>query len=228
MKQKKTLFSLICFAIILIIAVPLWSAVAKASPAVEGLSGPTPDLQAAANSPVVSLTGGWNLISLPIMPLNTSIENVLAPLAYPYDLISVWHYDTCGDEWLAHGEGHTSLETMEAGKAYWVRMRHPDEQHWDPAVSGTYPYTLWLFGTKTPMPPSMPAGHEVCAGWNMVGFTSTEEMAPEDYLRSFSPSEYGPIYGWDPYLADWIRNPDKLVPGRGYWIPFSAAGTVYP
>ena len=62
----------------------------------------------------------------------------------------------------------------------------------------------------------------------MVGFRSTEEMAPEDHLGAFSPSEYGAIYGWDPYLQDWVTNPDKLVPGRGYWIPFSVGGAVQP
>lgn len=229
MTIKKTLWSLVCFIIILGLAIPPWSAIVKASPAVEVGNGRHAATHALDdNSLGVSLTGGWNLISLPVVPFDTSIESVLAPLAFPYDLISVWYYDRCEDEWLVYGEGHTSLKTMEAGNAYWVRMRYPDEQHWDPAVSGTYPYRLWVFGTKAPMPPSLPSAHEVCAGWNMVGFTSVEEMAPEDYLREFSPSEYGTIYGWDPYLADWVRNPDKLVPGCGYWIPFSGEGTIHP
>lgn len=65
-------------------------------------------------------------------------------------------------------------------------------------------------------------------GWVVWGIGMVLEMAPGDYLREFSPWEYGAIYGWDPYLQDWISNPDKLVPGRGYWIPFSAAGTINP
>lgn len=228
MKQKNALCSLICFTIILSIAMPLWSTAVRASPAVEVRSPHDSGLYTAGeNSPGVSLTGGWNLISLPIVPFNTSIESVLAPLAFPYDLISVWYYDCCEDEWLVYGNGHSTPNTMEAGKAYWVRMRYPEEQHGDPTVSGTYPYALWVFGTKAPMPPGLPSAYAVCAGWNMVGFRSMEDMAPEDYLGDFSPSEYGAIYGWDPYLQDWITNPDKLVPGRGYWIPFSVAGTIY-
>jgi len=229
MKEKKALWSLICFIIILSLAIPLWSAVVKASPAIEVWNRHNFDLHAVGeNSGGVSLTGGWNLISLPIVPLDTSIESVLAPLSFPYDLISVWYYDCCEDEWLVYGNGYTSLETMEDGKAYWVRMRYPDEQDPDPTVSGTYPYTLWVFGTIAPMPPDLPSAYDVCQGWNMVGFRSVEDMAPEDYLSAFSPSEYGAIYGWDPYLEDWIRNPDKLVPGCGYWIPFSVAGTIHP
>jgi hypothetical protein len=227
--SKKTLCTLICLGVILTVALSLWSAAASASPAL-GISGAHgSDHYAPGDSaPGVSLTGGWNLISLPIIPFDTSIESVLAPLAFPYDLLSVWYYDRCEDQWLVYGEGHTRLKTMEAGKAYWVRMRDPDDQHPDPEISGTYPYALWIFGTSAPMPPSLPSSYNVCAGWNMVGFRSTEEMAPADYLREFSPSEYGAIYGWEAYLQDWISNPDKLVPGRGYWIPFSAAGTIHP
>jgi hypothetical protein len=53
------------------------------------------------------------------------------------------------------------------------------------------------------MPPNLPSSYDVCKGWNMVGFRSVEDMAPEDYLGSFSPSEYGAIYGWDPYLPNY-------------------------
>lgn len=231
MKEKNTLWSLICFVIILSLAIPLWSAVVKACPALEIRNQHDFDLYAVENNSISpSLTGGWNLISLPIVPFNTSIESVLASLAFPYDLISVWYYDSCEDEWLVYGNGDTgfkTLKTMEDGKAYWVRMRYPDEQSSDPTVSGTYPYTLWVFGTKAPMPPDLPSAYDVCKGWNMVGFRSMEDMAPEDYLEAFSPSEYGAIYGWDPYLQDWITNPDKLVVGYGYWIPFSVGGKFY-
>ena len=232
MKEKNALSRLICFIIILSLAIPLWSAVVKASPALE--VGNRHDLNlytVGENSGGMSLMGGWNLISLPIVPFDTSIESVLSSLAFPYDVISVWYYDCCEDEWLVYGNGGTTfntLKTMEDGKAYWILMRYPDEQHWDPAVSGTYPYNLWVFGNKAPMPPGLPSSYDVCTGWNMIGFRSVEDMAPEDYLGAFSPSEYGSIYGWDPYLQDWVTNPDKLVPGYGYWIPFSVTGAICP
>jgi len=232
MKENNVLSRIISFIIILSVAILLWSAVVKASPAVEVGNRQDLDLYTIGeNSGGVSLMGGWNLISLPIVPFDTSIESVLSSLAFPYDLVSVWYYDCCEDEWLVYVNGYTTfntLKTMEDGKAYWILMRYPDEQHRDPAVSGTYPYTLWVFGMKAPMPPGLPSSYDVCTGWNMVGFRSVEDMAPEDYLEAFSPSEYGAIYGWDPYLQDWVTNPDKLLPGYGYWIPFSVAGAIQP
>jgi hypothetical protein len=232
MKGRKALCSLICSTIILGMAIPLWPPVVKASPAVGVSSQYDSDLYAVGEgSGGVSLMGGWNLISLPIVPFDTSIESVLAPLDFPNDLLSVWYYDCCEGEWLVYVNGDTgfkTLTTMEDGKAYWVRMRYPEEQDPDPSISGTYLYALWVFGTKAPMPPGLPSYYDVCEGWNMIGFRCIEEMTPDDYLEAFSPSDYGAIYGWDPYLQDWVTNPDRLVPGHGYWIPFSVGGAIHP
>jgi len=177
--------------------------------------------------------GGWNLISLPIVPFDTDIADVLAAMDRPDQLKSVWYFDQCQNPAADLGEWHVydattgtgDLDTIEAGKAYWFCMLRPGDADYD---AGAFPVSLWVFGTKAPMPPDVPSSYDVCEGWNMVGFRSTEEMAPQDYLRDFDPSEYGGIYGWDPYLQDWITNPDTLVPGHGYWIPFSVAGAIHP
>jgi len=107
-------------------------------------------------------------------------------------------------------------------------MRYPDEQHWGPAVSGTYPYRPWVFGKKAPMCPGLLSSYDVCTDWNIIGFRSVEDTAPEDYLEAFSPSEHSAICGCDPYIQDWVTNPGKLVPGSGCWIPFSVAGAIHP
>ena len=104
-------------------------------------------------------------------------------------------------------------------------MLSPGDAGYD---ASAFPVSLWIFGTEAPMPPDLPSSYDVCKGWNMVGFRSIQQMAPHDYLGTFDPSEYGAIYGWDPYLQDWIRNPGSLVPGYGYWIPFSVAGAIRP
>jgi len=168
MKGRKALCSLTCFAIILSMAIPFWSPVVKASSVIRISGRHDSDLYTVGESSGgVSLTGGWNLISLPIVPFDTSIDSVLASLAFPYDLISIWYYDSCEGEWLVYGNGDTgfqTLTTMEDGKAYWVRMRYPEEQHSDPSISGTYPYALWVFGTNAQMPPDLPSSYDVCEG----------------------------------------------------------------
>jgi len=234
MKEKKALWSLICFTIILSMAIRPLSTVVRASAAVDVQSHHASRLHTVGNSsPGVLLTGGWNLISLPIMPFDTDIADVLAAMSRSDQLKSVWYFDQCEDPAPDLGKWHVydattgtgDLSTIEAGKAYWFLMRSPVDAGYDPSA---FPISLWVFGTQAPMPPDLPSAYDVCKGWNMVGFRSAEEMATKDYLADFSPSDYGAIYGWDPYLQDWIINPDKLVPGHGYWIPFSVAGSIHP
>lgn len=233
MKEKKALWSLICCIILSMATLPL-STVVRASSAVGVPGQQHSDPYTVGNSsPGLLLTGDWNLISLPLMPFDTDIADVLAAMNRSDQLKSVWYFDQCEDPAPDLGKWHVydattgtgDLDTLEAGKAYWFLMLSPGDAGYD---ASAFPVSLWVFGTEAPMPPNLPSSYDVCKGWNMVGFRSVEEMAPEDYLGSFSPSEYGAIYGWDPYLQDWITNPDKLVPGHGYWIPFSVAGAIHP
>ena len=81
----------------------------------------------------------WNLISLPLVPFDTNLTNMLASvdlldyetylasygLVVQSNLLSIWNYD-------AHGQGleglwgwATSLTTIEDGKAYWFRLSYP-------------------------------------------------------------------------------------------------------
>lgn len=141
MKKQRALSALICSTIILSLVISFSSPAIRASTAVDVPSQHDSVLHTVGESSGgVSLTAGWNLISLPIVPFDTSIESVLASLAFPYDLISVWYYDCCEGEWLVYDNGDTGFKTltiMEDGKAYWVHMRYPEGQHSDPAVSGT-------------------------------------------------------------------------------------------
>jgi hypothetical protein len=234
MKEKKALWSLICCTIILSMATLPLSTVVRGSSAVgvpgQQHSGP---YTVGNSSPGLLLTGGWNLISLPLIPFDTDIADVLAAMNRSDQLKSVWYFDQCEDPAPDLGKWHVydattgtgDLNTLEAGKAYWFLMLSPGDAGYD---ASAFPVSLWVFGTEAPMPPDLQSSYDLCKGWNMVGFRSVEEMAPQDYLGTFDPSEYGAIYGWDSYLQDWIANPDKLVPGRGYWIPFSVAGAIHP
>ena len=234
MKEEKVLCGLFCFTVILSMAIAPLSTVVRASSAVGVPSQRDSGLYTVGNgSPGVLLMGSWNLISLPVMPFDNSIESVLAAMNRSDQLKSVWYFDQCEDPAPDLGKWHVydattgagNLDTMEPGKAYWLLMLSPGDAGYD---ASAFPVSLWVFGTQGPMPPDLPSFYDVCEGWNMVGFRSMQQMDPKDYLGAFDPSEYGAIYGWDSYLQDWIANPAKLVPGFGYWIPFSAAGTIYP
>jgi hypothetical protein len=56
-------------------------------------------------------------------------------------------------------------------------------------------------------------------------------MDNADYLWNFT-GLYGSIYGWNAATQVWdtplLVSTDDLLPTKGYWIPFSVDGTIYP
>jgi hypothetical protein len=178
----------------------------------------------------------WNLVSLPLVPFDTSITGLLASLPAAAknvdgvnDLVSIWNYDGCAKTWATYGGGQTSLSTMVDGKSYWVRMTYP--------FLGASNYTWWVFGTERNMPPAAPSAYSVCAGWNMFGFTSLTNKTINAYLWNYPTAATQPlVYGWT-NTGNWLTSTwaiklfaanATLQSGQGYWGAFQAAGTIIP
>ena len=180
----------------------------------------------------------WNLVSLPLVPFDNDIDALLASLPAEAtdgdtvdELIRIDHYDRTGcptgGTWLTHGNGQTSLTTMEDGKSYWVKISYP-------MVADNY--TWWVWGTEKPMPPASPSEYPVCSGWNMFGHTSltpTTVGGAGNYLWNWGTPD-PVIYGWD-NTGDWATSDWDLIAfpggnlqsGQGYWGAFPAAGFIY-
>ena len=172
----------------------------------------------------------WNLISLPLVPLveGMSVEDALAsiPAADLANILSIWYYDRCADEWLvwAADGSQSSLTTLEDGKGYWVRVAYP--------LPGCGNITWWKWGTYLPVPPASPAEYPVCEGWNMIGLTGWFTQSPSGYLWNW-PTIHPVVYKWVP--GCWTTQGWSLIPwatvgmnmGEGFWIAFPADGAVY-
>lgn len=161
-----------------------------------------------ADAANVTLVAGWNLISLPIIPLSTNIEAVLADVLP--DVMSVWYYDGCTDKWGAYRNGPADfgLTTMEAGKSYWVCMAAPG--------------TLLLCGYELPCPPGAPPCYCYCNCWNMVGFKSTTNMTRDAYLANLNPALalFGALT-WNATGWQTVDASTQMNPGVGYWMAFT-------
>ncbi len=162
----------------------------------------------------ITLIQGWNLVSLPLIPLDSSISAVLAGILD--NVASVWHWDASAKRWYSFAPGASSdLTTMRDGKAYWVNMKAAQ--------------TLSLAGREMPVGSQLPPYYDVVAGWNMVGFKSTAtNVTAADYLAG---TEYVRVYGFK--NGAWFLIPEpyenpKLEPGLGYWVAFTKSGTIYP
>jgi hypothetical protein len=159
----------------------------------------------------IDLVEGWNLISLPLIPLDSDIEVVLAGIMD--DAISVWYW---AGSWYTFAPGAPSnLQSMEDGKAYWINMETSQ--------------TLDIAGTEMPQGAQLPPAYDVVAGWNMVGVKATNNVTAADYLDG---TDYVRIYGFE--NGHWFTIPGpnydapEMEPGHGYWVAFTEPGTIYP
>ncbi|OGO18314.1 MAG: hypothetical protein A2Z02_04460 [Chloroflexi bacterium RBG_16_48_7] len=186
----------------------------------------------AASTPVttasITLYPGWNLISLQLIPTNTSIQNILSSATY--DIESVWYYS--GSAWTSYVPGVTStLSTMADGKAYMIKVHGYSG---DPAAvpSGGWPssITFTFQGRKGPVLTSSPPTYSFVAGWNLMGYKSTLTIhSLADYL-SLSTDETRTAYSYNHSAGAWtsVSTTENLTPGAGYWVYFPAAKTVAP
>lgn len=149
-------------------------------------------------------SAGWKLISLTSQPSNTDIATVLAPISGKYD--SVWTYSN--GVWKAYfpnNPGFSDLDTMEAGKGYWVALNQAANlSSKGSTISGQ--------------------SINLVTGWNLVGLNLTETIATTDALASIA-GRYLSVWAYiggewkvydpnNPALSD-LTN---MEPGYGYWI----------
>lgn len=154
----------------------------------------------------VNLVVGWNLISLPLEPIDNSIDQVLQHMSGYWFI--VWGWEN-GEWYLKHRTIPSwpyPLTKMEAGKAYWVKMLVPG--------------TLTLSGTA----PSRTI--ELSQGYNFVGYTGTIETNASVALKDIS-NNISIVWGYDGTngVNPWRRYAPTdastnltLAPGKGYWF----------
>ncbi|MHB8085602.1 MAG: hypothetical protein ACYDHZ_07240 [Dehalococcoidia bacterium] len=165
----------------------------------------------------ITLASGWNLISLPLIPTNTAIENVLATCIGGVQ--SVWSYSGGpSGSWISYAPGAPpALTTMSDGKGYWIKVS-----------SSGGPYHLIFQGRQGVAPPAVPPTYNVVAGWNLIGYKSTvsthsvqQYLGATNYnlpLTYFTGGSYGSVNGLT----------DTLTTKLGYWVYFNAAGSFTP
>lgn len=156
----------------------------------------------------LALAKGWNLISLPLAPLNKNVSAVLAPIEGLYR--SVWTYNTF-TEWERYIVGGpallNNLKIIEPGKGYWIEMVNPA--------------TLAITGTDIDLPIPLKQG------WNLIGYNCLTARSVEDALSSIA-GNYSSVWTYDAQDGEWKRyiidrpnflnNLTILEASRGYWI----------
>jgi len=175
----------------------------------------------------IELYPGWNLISLPLIPVNSSIEAVLSGMDPDYTEVVevVWAYDAATSKWHFYSPNVpvSDLTEMVDGKGYWIYLKEPAK--------------LIIEGYEMPPEPGVtPPVYHLYKGWNLIGFKSTEPMPASEYLAGVA-NKYVIVFGWDNADKSWstVAFPagspaidENLVPGRGYWIFMLEEGDIVP
>ena len=169
----------------------------------------------------IHLTPGWNLISAPIVPEDSSLTTILEPVKY--NVTEIWTYDARYKRWLwakisvYYGRIYIygTLRNLEAGKGYWVKAN-------DECFLPIEGYEI--------LPKEVPPTYPVYKGWNLIGFKSINSMPAEDYLASLDLNTVKAIIKFDPYTGKYytIGLSAEMEPGYGYWLYVTEDGTIEP
>lgn len=158
----------------------------------------------------LNLDLGWNLISLPVQPLDTDINVVLSSIENKYE--SIYRY-SANPGWLWYFPAQpllSNLSVVEAGMGYWINMLEAGQL----IVQGLEPGTLI----------------HLYPGWNLVGYNSRSPMDIGDAMSSIE-GQYNSVFEFNSGNWFWFfpatplgSNLKTARPGMGYWIEATAEG----
>ena len=188
------------------------------------------------------LSPGWNLVSLPGEPADSSIASVFGPgvevrTVYSYDPVIPGGWQVAVRETL-DSDWQGDLTEITGQRGYWVLS--DAIQDWEviiPRLAGG------ASGTGTPIqPPVIP----MYAGWNLIPVTDVSgnalsaniEISAEAYLNSLDDGlDLARVLGYDTIRNEWFTVLDKqmgmvvnanLRIGAGYWVFVREAAALVP
>jgi len=191
-----------------------------------------------------NLYEGWNLVSLPVIPVDSDIETVLSGSNGLVDsaiesVDVVWQYDAVAGEWLAYPADVPEvgdLTEMKDGVGYWVNMLEDA--------------TLTVVGSNMLAGPNAPPEYDLVPGWNLIGYKGILPMPPmeswwyEEWYDEWEDNWYYEEWYIGGYLesdkVEWNRlqgyhrvwdtqiTVDFMQPNEGYWvyIPEGGEGSI--
>ena len=170
----------------------------------------------------LELSPGWNLVSLPGTPTNTSL-NAVIPSDHPastilsYDAEAGWTTAIRSDD----GTWIGTLMTIDASRAYWIQT-----DTFDPIA-----VDIPRISAGTSVPPTI----SLSAGWNFVPVTDVSgSMSHNDAVSAaeyFSGTKVNRVYTFNTQMGTWdsVDLEDGMVRvGSGYWAHASEAGVIAP
>jgi hypothetical protein len=152
----------------------------------------------------LSINEGWNLVSVPLTPANTSITSVIPSESMSCVQI-IWYYDNTDPgapawKYFKPGRLTNTLTDVTDGMGFWICAN----SSFNFTVTGTLP----LDNNVT-----------IRNGWNMVGPKGLSSQAPADVYGDYYLTWGFTDNMWYYYKPSRPTNTlTQVEPGRGYWI----------
>ncbi len=154
------------------------------------------------------LESGWNLVSVPLLQVNPSIEAVLASIDGKYDAVRWYDVKETNDPWKHYKVdkpfGNDLFELNET-MGFWIHIIEPGGVIFE--YSGVQPTTSQDI--------------QLYKGWNLVGYPSSMV-----YNRTLGLNNtdfrfhINSIWSYNAATQNWenMQESDTFRPGRGYWF----------
>lgn len=157
----------------------------------------------------IFLNYGWNLISLPVIQSNNSLDSVLASITGSYDAVQWYNASDNSDNWKHNHKLKPNylndLDGIDHGIGFWIHITE-------------------LGGVLFEYQGSQPTQNQTITlhpGWNMVGYPSLTNYNRTKGLNNLTFDTYVDAIQWyDVATKSWhfMDQDDFFVPGRGYWV----------
>jgi len=196
---------------------------------------------------------GWNLISTPLIPNDTSMGTVMTGLQAK-GLQSIWYYNTATNTWLSYDPSSqaNSLTSFETGKGYWVRMNTSMFTYDDPLATGLpqtpRPVKLTISGQVLQAGNQPPPTYAIKSGWNLIGLHNEHDTAATTALAGLTSPFGARIWASLLEYKNFVKYPTQrgespetvlgafasvpvtgtMNPGKGYWLFATADGSIMP
>ncbi len=157
----------------------------------------------------IYLHQGWNLISIPLIQSDTTLDTVFSSINGSYDAVRYYNASDTADPWKhIHTEkpSHMNdLSSIDHTMGIWIHITTPGGVFFE--WSGT--------------PPLQNQTIQFYKGWNLVGYPSLNN---KNRTKALNDIEFGPdvdaIWTYNATTQKWkeITASDNFEVGRGYWM----------
>ena len=151
----------------------------------------------------LTLSQGWNLVSLPLIQSDESIDEVLESIDGKWDCVQ--YYDsTDPDHWKSHNiyrpDSLNDLHYLDHRMGFWINITEPNVNL---TVRGYIPSSTSI---------------NLYAGWNLVGYPSLNTETVANALWGTGADKVMVCNTSEPYNIKEVGPNYVMKPGEGYWV----------